>query len=139
MDTPLSFSSTLSSILSDKNLSKFGDSIVNFIYNAAIYEATQELKGTKVWDSSLAKACKDSQLRAFLGTRKNVGDIGDAVEAFIAYVYLKNKNSVNNMIMILSKVIKQNQYLFQNNEKDLCARSFSFLIDNLCAKLGIKS
>ncbi len=137
LDTPTHFTSKLRTILSNKEFAKFGDSIVNFIYNAAIYESTRILKGVKVWDSSLAQACRNSLLREFVGTRKNAGDIGDAVEAFIAYTYLKNKNVIGDMIMILSKSINQNKTLLQDQEKELCAISFTFLINILCEKLGI--
>ncbi|MHA1212505.1 MAG: ribonuclease III family protein [Candidatus Heimdallarchaeota archaeon] len=137
MDTPTPFASDLRSILSNKDYSRFGDSIVNFIYNAAIFEVTQHSRGVKVWDSCLAQACRNSQLRKYLGTRKNAGDIGDAVEAFVAYVYLKNKNTINEMIMILSKNLNQNKKLLQTQEKELCAESFTLLINVFCEKLGI--
>jgi len=137
LDTPINFNPDLKAVLLDKNLSKFGDAIVNFIYNAAIYEETEQSKGVKVWDSCLAQACKDSHLRNFLGTRKNAGDIGDAVEAFIAYVYLRNKSSINDMIQILFRNINQNRQLLAKQEKELCTESFTELINFFCAKMGI--
>ena len=137
LDTPTNFQSDLRSVLLDKNLSRFGDAVVNFVYNAAIFEETQQSKGVKVWDSCLAQACKDSPLRNFLGTRKNAGDIGDAVEAFIAYVYVRNKNSISEMIQILSQNISQKKHMLENQEKKLCTESFTLLINTLCKKMGI--
>lgn len=137
MDTPTSFVIELKEILLNKDFSKFGDSIVNFIYNAAVFEIMNQSRGTKVWDSCLAHACRNSKLREFLGTRKNVGDIGDAVEAFIAFMYLKNKKIINEMILVLSRNIDKNKNFFQVKEKEICTESFTLLIDNLCEKLGI--
>jgi hypothetical protein len=138
LDTPPTFEIDLKSVLLDKNLSKFGDSIVNFIYNAAVYEVTQQSKSVKVWDSCLAQACRDSNLREFLGTKKNSGDIGDAVESFIAYVYLKNKTSLPEMIKILSRSIRNKKNLFLTKEKDICTESFTILINFYCDKIGIE-
>jgi hypothetical protein len=137
LDTPANFSLDLKTVLLDKNLSKFGDAIVNFIYNAAIFEETKQSKGVKVWDSCLAQACKDSHLREFLGTRKNAGEIGDAVEAFIAYVYVRNKSSILEMIQILFRNIHQKKQMLANQEKELCTESFTVLINSLCEKIGI--
>jgi len=127
----------LREILSNKHFSKFGDSIVNFIYNAAVFEISQKSKGIKVWDSCLAQACRNSQLRGYLGTRKSAGDIGDAVEAFIAFIYLKNKNTLPEMITILTKNLRKSIGLFQENEKELCTESFTLLINHFCKKLRI--
>lgn len=138
MDTPPTFKLDLKSVLLDKNLSKFGDSIVNFIYNAAVYEVTQESKGVKVWDSCLAQACRDSHLREFIGTKKKSGDIGDAVESFIAYLYIKNKTSLPEMIKILARNIRSKKDLFSSNERDICTESFTNLLNFYCEKIGIE-
>ncbi len=139
MSAPTNFTSDFREILSNKDFSKFGDSIVNFIYNAAIFEVIQQSRGVKVWDSCLAQACRNSQLRMHLGTRKNAGDIGDAVEAFVAYIYLKNKNTITEMITILSKNINQNKNLLRDKEKEVCTESFTSLINHFCEKFGFLS
>ena len=127
----------LSDFLLNNDYAKFGDAIVNFIYNAAIYEATQKLQGIKVWDYSLAQACKNSPLRQFVGSRKNAGELGDAVESFIAYVYLKNKSKLNDSIRLLARYISKYKLSEDLDEKELCAKAFTSLIITLCEDMGI--
>ena len=110
---------------------------VNFIYNAAIHNATHKLSGIKVWDKCLAQACKNSPLRKFVGTRKNAGDLGDAVEAFIAFVYLKKPSAITEMISTLTKSITINKHLIELEERELCAKIFTDLVEDLCEDLGM--
>ncbi|MBY9001106.1 MAG: hypothetical protein KGD64_09340 [Candidatus Heimdallarchaeota archaeon] len=139
MDTPNNFSMKLNEILSNSNFAKFGDSLVNFIYNASIFEVTQKLQGVKVWDQCLAKACRNSPLRSFMGGRKNAGELGDAVEAFLGYLYLKNKLVLFEMISHLTRFIRKNSDLYYRNEKDLCANAFSYLLNLYCEKKDIST
>ncbi|MEE9411257.1 MAG: ribonuclease III family protein [Candidatus Heimdallarchaeota archaeon] len=127
----------LQEILLDKNLAKFGDAIVNYIYNAAVYEATEKLQGVKVWDKSLAKACRASPLRNLVGSKKNAGELGDAVEAFIGFLYIKkSKSIINQMIEILKRFIIQNWVLL-SDEQEICSEAFTHLLSVLCNEIGI--
>lgn len=137
MGSPLEFTPDLNELLLNNKLAKFGDSVVNFIYNAAVYNATKELQGVKVWDQSLAQACRDSPLRKYVGSRKNAGDLGDAVEAFIAFVYLRNPINITEMITILTKSITINKHLLELNERELCSKAFTVLINELCKNIEI--
>ena len=126
-------------LLLDKNLAKFGDSIVNFIYNAAIFEATKQLQGVKVWDKCLAEACRASPLRNLVGSKKNAGELGDVVEAFIGFIYMKkNKQILGHMIEILKRSIVQNWNEQETNEQELCREAFSYLLKTLCKEIGIE-
>ncbi|MHA1345607.1 MAG: ribonuclease III family protein [Candidatus Heimdallarchaeaceae archaeon] len=137
MDTHDNFPLKLENILFDNNFAKFGDSLVNFLYNSAIYEATKNLQGVKVWDQSLAEACRNSPLRSYIGGRKNAGELGDAVEAFLGYLYIKNPLVLPEMITTLSRFIHNNINLYQKNEKELCSTAFSHLVNYYCEKNGI--
>jgi hypothetical protein len=124
-------------IFSNNGLAKYGDSVVNFLYNAAIFEANSKLQGIKVWDSCLAEACKNSPLRSYIGSRKNKGELGDAVEAFIGYVHLTNKSTIDKLIDILAKFLRHRKSQ-EENEQELCSAAFTHLINMLCDQLGIK-
>ena len=136
MDSP-QIDFKLEEILLNTNLSKFGDSIANFIYNAAVYEAKQKLQGIKVWDKSLAEACRNSPLRSYLGSKKNSGELGDAVEAFLSFVYMKNKNSLSDMITILARFLKKKWDLSDKTEQVICGEAFTHLVNHLCDELRI--
>ena len=137
LDTPNNLPLKLENILFDNNFAKFGDSLVNFLYNSAIYEATKNLQGVKVWDQSLAEACRNSPLRSYIGGRKNAGELGDAVEAFLGFLYIKNSLVLPEMITTLSRFIRNNINLYRENERELCSAAFSHLINYYCKKNGI--
>ncbi len=137
LDSPNNLPLNLKNILSNSNFAKFGDSLVNFLYNVAIFEATKNLQGVKVWDQSLAEACRNSPLRSYLGGRKNAGELGDAVEAFLGFLYIKNPLVLPEMITTLSRFIRNNIHLYQKNEKELCSAAFSHLINYYCKKNDI--
>ena len=137
MDAPFNNNLKLKNILLNSDYAKFGDAIVNFVYNAAIFEVTQQSKGVKVWDYSLAQACRSSPLRQFTGSRKNAGELGDAVEAFVTYVYLRNKSRLTDMIRILARIISENKSMQDSDEKELCAKAFTSLLNILCEELRI--
>ncbi len=139
LDTPNNFSLKLENILFDNNFAKFGDSLVNFLYNSAIYESTKNLQGVKVWDQCLAEACRNSPLRSYIGGRKNAGELGDAVEAFLGYLYIKNSLVLPEMIATLSRFIRNNIDLYPKNERKLCSIAFSHLINYYCEKNDISA
>ncbi|MHA2357217.1 MAG: ribonuclease III family protein [Candidatus Heimdallarchaeaceae archaeon] len=139
MDTPLNTQLKLKDILLSKDFAKFGDTVINFIYNVAIYVATERLQGVKVWDKCLAEACNNSPLRSYLGSRKNKGDLGDAVEAFIGYLYLRKKVSTELLIDLLSRFFEQKKSLIAENEQKICAEGITYLINELCKKFEIES
>ena len=136
MDSP-NIDLKLEDILLNTNFAKFGDSIANYIYNAAVYESKQKLQGIKVWDKSLAEACRNSPLRSYLGSKKNSGELGDAVEAFLSFVYIKNKNSIYDMVKILSKFLREKWNLNDKTEQIICGEAFTHLINQLCNELKI--
>jgi hypothetical protein len=128
----------LQRLLLDKNLAKFGDSIVNFIYNAAVYEATKKLQGIKVWDKCLAEACRSSPLRNLVGSKKSAGELGDVVEAFIGFLYIKkNKAILNHLVEILKRFIIQKWAASNESEQKICAEAFTHLLCVLCEEMEI--
>ena len=137
LDTSFFKSLSFEEILSNNDFSKFGDAVVNFIYNAAIFEATSKLQGVKVWDFCLAEACKNSPLRSYIGSRKNKGELGDAVEAFIGYVYLSRKLSLDHMINILINYFLNKDIQSEKNEQTVCSSAFIHLVNQLCVELDI--
>ena len=139
MDTSSKNELNLLEFLLDKNLAQFGDSIVNLVYNAALFEATEQLKGVKVWDKCLAEACRDSPLRNLVGSKKNAGELGDVVEAFLGFLYMKkSKQILGQMIDILKRYIVQNWNAEEMKEQQLCSEAFSYLLKTLCKEIGIE-
>jgi len=111
---------------------------VNFIYNAAVYDALRTLQGIKVWDVCLANACKKTVLMKYIGKKKKkTGEIADSVEAFIGFLYIKNKRNLGEAIEILTDIIKKNNRFSQKKEKEICTEAFTQLIKHFCEKHNI--
>lgn len=127
----------LEEILLEHDLAKFGDSVVNFIYNMAVYQAQHKLQGVKVWDRCLAVACKNSPLKDYLTSQKKPGDIADAVEAFIGYLVIENRAIIEDMISILTRYLNINFTTF-SDEQNQCSEAFSKLLVQLCSLKNIQ-
>ena len=101
--------SSKKNIGTDKGLAKLGDEIVNLAYSMAksIYltkKSTNKIyrTGLKVNKRILSDALKNAQMKSFAKSRADAHDLANTVEAIIAYVWLYNKMSLNEMIDFLT-------------------------------------
>lgn len=91
----------------DKGLAKIGDGIVNLAYSIAksIYlteNSSNILRtGIKVNKTILSNALKNADMKNFAKNRADAHDLANTVEAIIAYVYLNNKMTLNEIIDFL--------------------------------------
>ncbi len=124
----------LKHILTDKNLAKFGDSLINFLYSIAKSIVTGVFCGEKVSDKSLASAIRETPLINKTRPRSNVNEQADAVEAFCAYLWLKPKVSLEEMATIIVQAIEGLDLSHHKNEKAAEKQAFKILIENLLVK-----
>ena len=90
----------------DKGLAKIGDGIVNLAYSVAksIYltkhsDSNNAIRtGQKVSKMILATALKNAHMKEFAKNRGNAHDLANTVEALIAYVWLCDKVSLQELI-----------------------------------------
>lgn len=125
----------LNEIINNKQLAKFGDSVVNFVYSYALFKAYNILVGIKVSDYCLSEACKGSPLRDYVGTRKKKGELGDAVEAFIGYIVIQNESKLLEIVSNMVQFFKLTKIALKQPEEAICIKAFSFLIDKLFNEL----
>ena len=91
----------------DKGLAKIGDGIVNLAYSIAksIYLTENSSNiirtGIKVNKTILSNALKNAGMKNFAKNRADAHDLANTVEAIIAYVYLNNKMTLNEIIDFL--------------------------------------
>ncbi|MFW9973456.1 MAG: ribonuclease III family protein [Candidatus Odinarchaeota archaeon] len=93
----------------DKGLAKIGDGIVNLAYSIAksIYLTKNNLNhkiirtGKKVSKKILESALKNADMKNFAKTRADAHDLADTVEALIAYIWLKNEMTLEEIINFL--------------------------------------
>ena len=121
-------------VLNNKRLAKFGDALINFLYSVAKSVVTGDFCGEKVSDRSLASALRETSLKEALRSRRTVDDLGDAVEAYCAYLWIKQYVSMDEMIDVLINAIKGLDLGHHIAEKDAERRAFKALIEYLLTK-----
>ena len=93
----------------DKGLAKIGDGIVNLTYSVAksIYLTKNSSNnnvirtGLKVSKIILSNALKNANMRNFAKNRADAHDIADTAEALVAYVWINNNMSLQEIIDVL--------------------------------------
>ena len=107
---------TQKSIGTDKGLAKIGDGIVNLTYSVAksiVLTRNSKTKnpirtGMKVSKTILANALKKADMKKFSKNRADAHDIADSVEALIAYVWIIEKMTIEDIINFLVESLKEN-------------------------------
>lgn len=122
----------------DKGLAKLGDSIVNLTYSMAksIYLTHNNPRkriirtGNKVSKKILAEALKNADLKPFAKNRGDAHDMADTVEAIVAYVWLSNKMSVEEITEILWTSFS-GDFIVRNQEIETARQAFTNLLNKM--------
>ncbi|MFQ6124178.1 MAG: ribonuclease III family protein [Candidatus Heimdallarchaeota archaeon] len=125
-------------ILTDKNLAKFGDSLINFIYSIAKSVVVGVFCGEKVSDKALASALSETPLKNKTRPRSTVNEQADAVEAFCAYLWFIQLSSLEEMVTIIANVIKGQDLSYHKTEKTAQKQAFKKLIELLLEKTDLR-
>ena len=129
---------TQKKIGTNKGLAKIGDGVVNLSYSLAksIY-LTQNSKnnniirtGVKVSKSVLAEALKLANMKEFAKSRADAHDMADTVESLVAFVYLDNLMSINDITNHLFKYLSGN-LLNRQEEIESARKAFTSLLNNM--------
>ena len=91
----------LTSILTDRGLAQFGDSLLNFAYSLALTETGGKPKGTKVPDKILAEAAVKAGLRSHLPRRVGRGEVANGLEALLAQTWLEKLVTLDEIVTCL--------------------------------------
>ena len=129
----------------DKVLAKLGDGIVNLSYSVAksIYltknnsNNTISRTGLKVSKRILANAIKNAEMRKFAKNRADSHDLADTVEALVAYVWLSNHITLNEIIDLLYEKLAGNLYNRQE-EINNATIAFTELLNKIKKFLPVK-
>ena len=129
----------------DKGLAKLGDGIVNLSYSVAksIYltknnsNNTISRTGLKVSKRILADALKNTEMRKLAKNRADSHDLADTVEALVAYVWLSNHITLNEIIDLLYEKLAGNLYNRQE-EINNATIAFTELLNNIKKFLPVK-
>ncbi len=129
---------TRKKIGTDKGLAKIGDGVVNLSYSLAksIY-LTQNSKtnniirtGVKVSKNVLAEALKLANMKEFAKNRADAHDMADTVEALVAFVYLNNSVSMNDITNHLLEELSGN-LMNRQEEIESARKAFTRLLNKM--------
>ena len=114
----------------DKGLAQIGDSIVNLAYSMAksIYLTKKNSnkpvrKGIKVSKKILSLALKNAEMKNFARSRADAHDLADTVEAIIAFIWLNNKMTIQEIIDFLESNLSGD---LQNRANEIKAATEAF-------------
>jgi hypothetical protein len=105
---------------SKRNLSSFGDVLVNFLFSFALSKACGVWEGKKVSNSILAKSLTFSHIRK--PSRSDRQMLGNFVESFIARAWVEGIVSTEDCVEVLSSHLLQ-------EDTESHARAFGRLLD----------
>lgn len=118
----------------DQNLSKLGDSLLNFIYSLNLSLSQGTPSGGKVPNRVLARAMEHSSHKDLVPRRSDSHRKGDIVEAIFAYAWLKGNLEIGRAVQFIARrldpgalPINQDQY----------ARALGELMDKLLEEMGV--
>ena len=122
----------------DKGLAKIGDGIVNLAYSVAksifLTKNTQGRKiyriGKKVSKNILATALKSANMKNFAKSRGTAHDFADTVESIIAYVWLNNNMTLEEIIDFLATNLSGDLYVRAEEIKN-ATTAFSKLLNHV--------
>ncbi len=120
----------------DKNLSKFGDSLVNFIFSLALSEYLGYPSAGRVPNSSLALALERAGLTHLIPPRTDKHGKGDIAEAIIAYAWFEGKITVEEA----AEIIKDNltpDVLHFTRKKEVIGIAFGELLKLIKERLRL--
>lgn len=120
---------SLNEIMQDKELAALGDTYVNFIYSLAKSKTLGKPQGENVRGKVLAEALKTSGLRAFLlPKRLSAHDLSNAAESLLVYCWLRNFNSLDEAVSILSSQINVENLSTREREREEAVNAFTHLL-----------
>jgi Ribonuclease III len=112
----------------NKELAKIGDSVTNLIYSLAKSIVIGNYDARKVSKDVLSKALKDAGLKKYAKARSDAHALADTSEAFIGYIHIAEKWSLDKMVSILVvSMLGQDLYSYVN-ERNAATEAFTKLL-----------
>lgn len=120
----------------DKGLSKFGDSLVNFVFSLALSEYLGRPTGERVPNASLSIALELAGLRHVIPPRTDKHGKGDIAEAIFAYAWLEGNITVEEAVEILMKNFSEDVTHF-SRRKEAIGKAFAEVFKVIGERLGL--
>ncbi len=116
-------------IMNDKGLAKIGDAIVNLCYSLAKSKVLGNATGDKVKDSILARAIRATEVYRHISHRTDSGKAADAYEAIVAYLWMKERITVQEIVENLVQTLQIDSKTNRKREEVIAAQSFQHFLE----------
>jgi hypothetical protein len=130
--------SSIKEIMFNRDLAKLGDNFVNFIYSLAKSCALKRFDGWKVPDKVLAQALREADMRSLISHRASAHEIADGVEALIVHEWLFEKNSIEDLVVILSEQLKVGDFSDRKKEERSALQAFTAVLLKIKKNFNLK-
>ena len=120
---------TVESIMNDKGLAQIGDNLVNLCYSLAKSIVLERSGGQKVRDSVLARAIRATSVYKHIGHRTDMGGAGDAYEAIMAWLWMKEKITIERIVELLVENLSLDSKTGRKEEGELASVAFQLLLE----------
>ena len=107
-----------------------GDNLVNLCYSLAKSLVLGYTTGEKVRDSVLARAIRLTSIYHHMNRRADAGRAADAYEAIMAFLWMKQKISISDIVTSLSDTLTIDKTTSRKKEGDIAAESFRKLLED---------
>lgn len=121
----------------DKGLSKFGDSLLNFVFSLALSEYLGEPTGERVPNASLSMALELAGLRELIPPRTDKHGKGDIAEAIFAYAWLEGKITTEEAVEIIRNNLSADIESF-TRKKEAIGRALGEVFKVIKGRLGLE-
>jgi len=120
----------------DKNLSRFGDSLVNFIFSLALSRYLDYPNAGRVPNASLTIGLEKAGLLHCVPPRTDKHGKGDIAEAIIAYAWLEGEMSIDEAVDILWKNFSSD-ITHPSRKKEVIGNAFGELLKIIKERLAL--
>ncbi len=126
---------SIEQVLSDKELAKTGDAIVNLCYSLAKSLVLGVATGIKVRDDVLAKAIRASTLSDHINRRTDRGSAADSYEALVAYMWMSRKLTIEDIVEFLVPLLTIDKTTSRKLEAEIATEAFRLLLEDISKSL----
>ncbi len=119
----------------DQGLAQIGDTLTNLCYSLTKSIVLERANGVKVRDSVLARAIRSTSVYDQIGRRTDIGRAADAYEAILAWLWLKHKVTIKEIVEFLVPHLNIDHETSRKEEGAIAAIAFQSLLEHVKDRL----
>jgi hypothetical protein len=124
------------SLLKDKGLARFGDSITNLVFSLAVSLVLGHPEGRRAPDKILSQALTEAGLRHMAPKRAGSDELGDIAESLIASAWLNKTISIEGAASTIASEFNQGDIGDRRKENLSAIRGFKKLLQEVMKQMN---